>query len=74
MKTMIQKALMLTLTITVLLPMYALALGPGFNTDVYDGCNVPLDGGLSLLAAAGVGYTVKKVVDHRKKKQRETAK
>jgi hypothetical protein len=31
---------------------------------------VPIDGGLSLLLAAGVGYGVKKIRDHRKK-QRE---
>ena len=33
-----------------------------------DGVNdVPLDGGLSLLVAAGVGYGIKKVRDERKK-------
>jgi hypothetical protein len=35
---------------------------PGFGDDVDD---VPIDGGLSLLVAAGVGYGVKKM---RKKK------
>lgn len=38
---------------------------PGFGDDVDD---VPLDGGLSLLIAAGVGYGVKKI------KQRKIAK
>ena len=33
------------------------------------GNDVPLDGGLSLLAAAGVGYGVKKVAEKRKKNQ-----
>lgn len=37
---------------------------PGFGDDVDD---VPLDGGLSLLVAAGVGYGVKKVKEKRKK-------
>lgn len=31
---------------------------PGFGDDVND---VPIDGGLSLLIAAGVGYGVKKI-------------
>ncbi len=30
--------------------------------------NVPIDGGLSLLLAAGAGYGVKKINDKRKKK------
>lgn len=33
--------------------------------------DVPIDGGLSLLLAAGVGYGVKKVRDSRKKKQEQ---
>lgn len=37
---------------------------PGFGDDVDD---VPLDGGLSLLVAAGVGYGVKKVKERKKK-------
>jgi hypothetical protein len=37
---------------------------PGFGDDVDD---VPIDGGLSLLVAAGVGYGVKKVKERRKK-------
>lgn len=33
-----------------------------------DDCNdVPLDGGISLLAAAGVGYGAKKIAEKRKK-------
>jgi len=38
---------------------------PGFGDDVDD---VPLDGGLSLLVAAGVGYGVKKVKERKKNK------
>ena len=37
---------------------------PGFGDDVDD---VPLDGGLSLLVAAGVGYGAKKLKERRKK-------
>ena len=33
-----------------------------------DGTSVPIDGGLSLLIAAGVGIGAKKVYDQRKKK------
>ncbi len=36
---------------------------PGFGDDVSD---VPVDGGLSLLVAAGVGYGAKKIRDKRK--------
>lgn len=38
---------------------------PGFGDDVDD---VPVDGGLSLLVAAGVGYGVKKMRAARKAK------
>ena len=41
----------------LLLPTILLAQ-PGFDDDVSD---VPLDGGLSLLVAAGVGYGAKKL-------------
>ena len=37
---------------------------PGFGDDVND---VPIDGGLSLLVAAGVGYGAKKLREKRKK-------
>ena len=37
---------------------------PGFTDDVSD---VPVDGGLSLLLAAGVGYAAKKIKDNKKK-------
>lgn len=39
---------------------------PDPTTDPDQG--IPLDGGLSLLVAAGIGYGVKKVRDNRKKK------
>ena len=50
--------------ISLLLPMIAMAqIDPPPNPDA------PIDGGLSILIAAGVGYGVKKVRDGRKKKQ-----
>lgn len=36
---------------------------PGFTDDTND---VPIDGGLSLLVAAGVGYGAKKIREKRK--------
>lgn len=32
------------------------------------GDDVPIDGGLTLLAAAGIGYGAKKISKHRRKK------
>ena len=37
---------------------------PGFGDDVDD---VPVDGGLSLLIVAGVGYGIKKIRKHKTK-------
>jgi hypothetical protein len=34
--------------------------------------DAPIDGGVSLLVAAGIGYGIKKVNDHRKKKNTHT--
>lgn len=31
--------------------------------------STPIDGGLGLLLAGGVGYGVKKLIDHRRKQQ-----
>ena len=39
----------------------------GSNPDA----NVPIDGGLSLVLAAGVGYGAKKIREHNKKKREE---
>jgi len=47
------------------LPTLLHAQGPGFGDDTDD---VPVDGGLSLLAAAGIGYGVKKIRDKRMRK------
>ncbi len=52
----------LLLTVNCLLPT-AQAQGPGFDEDVED---TPLDGGVTLIAAAALGYTVKKMAWKRK--------
>jgi hypothetical protein len=58
-------------TITILLILLVFAMPtllhaqPGFGDDVDD---VPVDGGLSLLLAAGVGYGAKKLKQQRKAK------
>lgn len=56
-----------TITILILLMLFvlpAVAIAqPGFGDDVDD---VPVDGGLSLLVAAGIGYGIKKVKQSRK--------
>ena len=47
-----------------LLPLLTFAQGgPGGDPDV-----LPVDGGITILAAAGVAYSVKKIKDYRKKK------
>lgn len=48
----------LLLLVFFLSPALVHAQLPGFNDDVDD---VPIDGGLSLLVAAGVGYGIKKM-------------
>ena len=45
-----------------MLPLHSFAQ-PGFTDDVSD---VPVDGGLSLLVAAGVGYGAKKIKNRKK--------
>jgi hypothetical protein len=48
-----------------------MAFCQGFGEDVDD---VPLDGGVTLLIAAGVGYGAKKAHEMRKKKKEEVEK
>lgn len=55
------------------LPMVSFA-GPGFGGGVSDAGGAggaPIDGGLSLLVAAGVGYGVKKLKDQKAKNQQK---
>jgi hypothetical protein len=75
MKSTYKIASILTAVILVASPMLALAGGPGFSGGVDDGgntCSVPLDGGLSMLVAAGIGYSARKLAK-KKNKQSENA-
>lgn len=51
------------LVVNIVLPFVVMAQDPGDNPDA------PIDGGVSLLLAAGVGYGVKKYRDGRKLKK-----
>jgi hypothetical protein len=50
------------------IPMFLMAGGPPMDDDVLDN-EVPFDGGLTLLIAAGIGYGLKKVHDKRKEEK-----
>jgi hypothetical protein len=56
---------MLIILVCIAIPMITLAQGPPDPEDT------PIDGGLSLLLAAGVGYGVKKYRDSKKKNEEE---
>lgn len=71
MKTIYPKTLLIV-TILLLMPtIYLLASPsmPGFGRDA----GAPIDGGISLLIAAGIGYGAKKVRDSRKKSLQQPA-
>lgn len=53
------------ISLCIVLPQLAQALPPDPGSDPDTG--VPLDGGLSILLAAGIGYAGKKIHDTRKK-------
>ncbi len=55
----------LAILFAVVLPFLTYAQGGPIDPPPFEG-DVPIDGGLSLLVAAGVGYGIKKVRDHRK--------
>lgn len=58
---------LLSVTIVLCVPVLGMAqIDPGCDPAVDPAC-VPIDGGLGLLIAAGVGYGIKKVRDSRKK-------
>jgi hypothetical protein len=63
-KIMDKKYWMLLLVVLFMSGGVVYAQGPGFEDDVVD--EVPLDGGVSALAVAGVAYGVKKLKDRRK--------
>jgi hypothetical protein len=70
MKNTVKVLLFLVIIIAICMPMVSFAQGgPGFGGGVDDGgvC-VPLDGGLSMLIAAGAGIGIKKL--HAKRKLR----
>ncbi len=56
----------LFMIIALALPVLAIAQDPGGGPDV------PIDGGLSVLLAAGAAYGVKKYRDHRKNSSEES--
>jgi len=56
--------LYILIAIFTVLPFALKAQGPGFGGDTQD---TPIDGGISLLIAAGAGYGLKKIRDVRKK-------
>jgi hypothetical protein len=64
MRKLQNKAMILFAVALLALPVSSFAWG----TPPPEDCNdVPLDGGLSLLAVAGVGYGAKKIAEKRKK-------
>jgi len=56
--------LLMTAIITICFPLFTIAQGGGLPAAPAD---VPIDGGLSLLLAAGVGYGIKKYRDGKRK-------
>ena len=54
------------LLLVLIIPSLLMAQGPPPPDDPND-VLVPIDGGLSLLLAAGVGYGAKKLIQHRDK-------
>ena len=58
---------LLIMAMTLIAPGILLAQAPPPPPDLP--VDTPIDGGLSLLVAAGVGYGIKKVRDNRKKQQ-----
>ena len=65
MKNSINKIFPVLLMMILLVLPSVLFAQPGFDDDVTD---VPIDGGLSILLAAGAAYGIKKVKDHSKQK------
>ena len=74
MKKNTQIILMLVMLIVLLTPMLLLAQAPPPADNPFSGSGTtdpdaaPIDGGLSLLVAAGVGYGAKKLKEKRNKK------
>ncbi len=71
MKNSINKMFPVLLMISLLILPSLVFAQPGFGDDVPD---VPIDGGLSVLLAAGAAYGVKKVRDRKKVEKSESPK
>ena len=56
------------LFLSIFLSMMVLGQTPTTPSDPNIDPDAPIDGGVSLLVAAGIGYGIKKVKDNRKKK------
>lgn len=69
MKQAITNTAVLTAALLLLPTVYALAGPRGFSSDP----GAPIDGGISLLVAAGIGYGAKKARDARKKNKQAPA-
>ena len=66
---------MLLITTVALLPQLVMAqIGGGGGGDGTSNPDAPIDGGIGLLVAAGVGYGIKKTRDARMKKRMEEPK
>ncbi len=63
-------SVVILLILICMFPSWGFSQGPG---DPGGNPDVPIDGGLSLLLAAGVGYGAKKYRDHKKKQREQEA-
>jgi len=71
-KQLANVAIVMLVVMFSLIPLLLLAQPcPGGGPEEYPNC--PIDGGISLLLAAGVGYGVKRYRDARKKDKAATA-
>lgn len=60
------RLLLIMISVLVTVPAVLFAQGPGFDEDV-DDVPVPIDGGVTLVAAAAAGYGLKKLRDSKRK-------
>lgn len=58
----------LVIAVGMLVPVLSIAQEPIPPDPIDNPADIPIDGGLSILLAAGVGYGAKKINDQRKKK------
>ena len=67
---MMKKLLMVSICLLIVMILPSLLMAQGGPADPSD-TFVPIDGGIALLLAAGVGYGAKKLIEHRDKFYRE---